>query len=109
MDGTQKYEEQAKIFKALGHPARLMMVDLLRDGARCVSELQKAVGSDMSVVSKHLAILKECHVVVSEKRGNQVYYSLRMPCLGQFLACSCSVMSDDILPDNVWPDGRKAK
>lgn len=109
MTGTQQYEEQAKIFKALGHPARLMMVDLLRDGPKCVSELQKAVGSDISVVSKHLSILKQCRVVISEKRKNQVYYSLRMPCLGKFLACSCSEISDGILPDDIWPQSLPEK
>ena len=61
---------QAKIFKALGHPSRLLMVDALLDGEKCVCDLQALVGDDMSTVSKHLAVLREAGVVTDEKRGN---------------------------------------
>lgn len=81
------YEDQAKVFKALAHPSRLLMLDALRDGKRCVCELQELVGSDVSTVSKHLKILKECNVVDIEKEGNFIYYHLKMPCVLEFLDC----------------------
>ncbi|MBD5626312.1 MAG: winged helix-turn-helix transcriptional regulator [Desulfovibrio sp.] len=77
--------EQAKIFKALGHPSRLLMVDALRDGEKCVCELRELVGDDMSTISRHLAVLREAGVVTSEKRGTSIYYRLRLGCLDQFL------------------------
>lgn len=80
--------EQAKIFKALGHPSRLTMVDALRDGEKCVCELRELVGDDMSTVSKHLSVLKSAGIVTSEKRGTNIYYRLAMTCLGQFLQCT---------------------
>ena len=43
-------EAQARIFKALGHPSRLLMVDALRDGEKCVCDLQALVGDDMSSI-----------------------------------------------------------
>ena len=77
----------AKVFKALGHPSRLAMVQALTQGEQCVCELQELVGSDMSTVSKHLAVLREAGIVTDDKRGMQVYYSLRMNCVANFLAC----------------------
>ena len=80
-------DARAEIFKALGHPARLAMVVSLGDGERCVCELQELVGSDMSTVSKHLTILKNAGLVETDKRGKQVFYSLRLKCALGFLEC----------------------
>lgn len=80
-------EEQARIYKALGHPSRLAMVDALGEGERCVCELRELVGADMSTVSKHLSVLREAGIVKHDKRGNQVYYSLSMPCIIAFMSC----------------------
>lgn len=79
---------QARIFKALGHPSRLLMVDALREGEKCVCDLQALVGDDMSTVSKHLAVLREAGVVSTEKRGASIYYSLTLRCLDTFLQCT---------------------
>ena len=78
---------RANIFKALGHPSRLLMVEDLCRGERCVCELQALVGSDVSTVSKHLAVLKEAGIVQDERRGTNIYYSLRMGCVSTFLHC----------------------
>lgn len=79
---------QAKIFKALGHPSRLLMVDALRGGEKCVCELQELVGDDMSTVSRHLTVLREAGVVASQKRGVNIYYTLSLCCLDSFLNCT---------------------
>jgi ArsR family transcriptional regulator len=83
---------RARVLKALAHPARLQAVDELAKGERCVCELQQLIGSDMSTVSRHLAILREAGVVIDEKRGNQVFYSLRVPCILNFFGCVESVL-----------------
>ena len=80
-------ELRAKIFKALGHPSRLKMVESLFAGERCVCEIQAMVGSDISTVSKHLNILKEAGILQDERRGTNIYYSLRMKCVANFLSC----------------------
>ena len=72
---------QARIFKALGHPSRLLMVDALRDGEKCVCDLQALVGDDMSTISKHLAVLRDAGVVTRRKQGVNIYYSLALCCL----------------------------
>lgn len=80
-------KRRAETFKALGHPARLQMVDLLTDGERCVCELVEAVGLGWSTVSRHLAVLKAAGILEHEKRGLQVFYRLALPCVATFSAC----------------------
>ena len=82
-----RFEARAKVIKALGHPARLLMVDELSRGEKCVCELTALVGSDMSTVSKHLSVLKNAGLVQDEKRGSQVYYTLTVPCVMSFFGC----------------------
>ena len=86
------FEARAQVMKALAHPARLFVVDELSRGERCVNELQQEIGSDMSTVSKHLSILKSAGIVADEKRGNQVFYSLLVPCVMNFFSCAESVL-----------------
>lgn len=80
------------MLKALAHPARLLAVEELARGERCVCELQQLIGSDMSTVSRHLAILREAGIVTDERRGNQVFYALRVPCILNFFGCVESVL-----------------
>ena len=88
-----KYEARAKVIKALAHPARLFIVDqLTQHGEKCVCELTEMVGTDMSTVSRHLAVLKSAGILDDEKRGSMVYYRLRVKCVLDFCACIESVL-----------------
>jgi ArsR family transcriptional regulator len=89
-----QYEARARIIKALAHPARLLIVDeLSQHGERCVCELTEMIGSDMSTVSRHLALLKGAGLVEDEKRGQMVFYRLRVQCILSFFDCIESVMT----------------
>jgi ArsR family transcriptional regulator len=88
----ETYARRAAVLKALGHPARLFMVDALAQQERCVNELTRMVGLDVSTVSKHLLVLKDAGIVRDERRGKQVFYSLRIPCVTNFFACVESVL-----------------
>ncbi|MBK7092941.1 MAG: winged helix-turn-helix transcriptional regulator [bacterium] len=81
------FEARAKVIKAMGHPTRLFMVDQLSKGERCVCELTAMIGADTSTVSKHLSILRNAGIVSMEKRGAQVFYQLRVPCILNFFGC----------------------
>ncbi|MFA6617732.1 MAG: metalloregulator ArsR/SmtB family transcription factor [Candidatus Neomarinimicrobiota bacterium] len=83
----RRLEELTGIFKALAHPARLWMVEQLFDGEKCVCEFVEVLKLDFSTVSKHLSILKNACVVEDEKRGKNVYYSLRKKCLPHIISC----------------------
>jgi ArsR family transcriptional regulator len=78
---------EAAVFKALGHPARLHVVNELAAGERCVSDLVDLTGLGWSTVSRHLSVLKAVGVVADEKRGLQVFYRLKLPCVARFTAC----------------------
>ncbi len=86
------YEAKAKVLKALAHPTRLWMTEQLSKGEKCVCEFAEVIQADFSTVSKHLSILKQAGVVEDEKRGKQVYYSLKVPCLLKFMDCIESVI-----------------
>ncbi len=78
---------KAEIFKALGNPVRLGIVELLDAGERCVNEIVDHVGTDTSNVSKHLSILKKQGIVTDRRDGLKVFYRLAMPCAMDFTRC----------------------
>lgn len=66
----------AAIFSALAHPLRLRILEKLRDGPCCVCKIIPFVGGEQSNVSHHLAILRNAGIVSSEKRGQEVWYTV---------------------------------
>lgn len=88
----KRYVAKAGIVKAMAHPTRLFIVDELSRRERCVQDLTRMVGDDVSTISKHLAVLKNVGIVSDEKRGSQVYYRLHCPCVLDFFSCVESVI-----------------
>jgi len=87
-----RYEARARIIKAMAHPTRLFIVDVLSRKEKCVQELTEMIGADISTVSRHLGVLKSAGILSDEKRGAQVYYKLRVPCVLNFFDCVESVI-----------------
>ena len=96
MNNRQKarYEMRAAVLKALAHPTRLFMIEVLAEKSYCVCDLTEMVGLDVSTVSKHLSILKNAGLVNFEKKGKQVFYSLRIRCALNFLDCVEAVLRE---------------
>lgn len=92
---SQSYKKKAGIIKALAHPTRLWMVEQLETGERCVCEFVDAVDADFSTISKHLSILKQAGILEDEKRGKQVFYKLKVPCVLKFIGCIEAVMQSN--------------
>ncbi|MCL4218073.1 MAG: winged helix-turn-helix domain-containing protein [Candidatus Hydrogenedentes bacterium] len=90
-----RYQARAKIIKAMAHPSRLFIIDQLAEGERCVRELTDMIGADKSTVSKHLSVLKEAGIVEDDKRGLQVYYTLRVPCVTSLFGCIEAVVKSN--------------
>ena len=90
-------EAKAKVFKALGHPTRLWMVEQLAGGERCVCKFVEEIDADFSTISKHLAVLKQAGIVSDDKRGKQVFYSLEVPCILNFMGCVESVIESQVM------------
>jgi len=91
-DNLALYEAKAQVLKALAHPSRLMILDALADGEKCVCELQQIVGSDMSTISRHLSVMKSAGLVADRKVGTMVFYRLTTSCLQQLFACVESIL-----------------
>ena len=88
------YEARARVIKAMAHPTRLFIVEELSKGERCVCELRDMVGADISTVSKHLALLRAAGIVADDKRGQQVFYRLRTPCVLRVFDCVRQVQDE---------------
>lgn len=70
------YDEAAARFKALGHPVRLQILDLLRGGEVCVCHLEASLGRRQAYISQQLMVLRDAGLVEARKEGLQVYYRL---------------------------------
>ena len=90
---SQRYASRVRILKALAHPTRLFLVEELAAGERCVCELTERVGDDISTVSKHLALMRDAGVLSSERRGQQIFYQLRVPCVLEVFGCVEDVLA----------------
>ena len=86
---------QAHIIKALSHPTRLFIVQELNKGERCVCELTDLVEADVSTISRHLSVLRNAGIIADDKRGNQVFYTLKVPCVLNFLGCVEAVLESN--------------
>jgi len=93
-DELRVYRMKANILKALAHPIRLAIVDLLKGGEQCVCDIAEHVGSERSNVSRHLSVLLKAGVLQSRKDGLKVRYSLRLPCVTDFLACATRALRE---------------
>lgn len=76
---------KADLFKALAHPTRVRILELLRQGERTVGDLQVALEIEPSSVSQQLAVLRSKNLIEGRKDGTSVYYSVRDPELFQLL------------------------
>ena len=75
------------VFKALGNPARLIIVRSLMGGERCVCDLVEACGLGWSTTSRHLDVLRQAGVVSSEKRAQKIFYRIELACVAELISC----------------------
>jgi DNA-binding transcriptional ArsR family regulator len=68
------HEVKANLFRVLGHPARVRILELLREGERSVGALQAELGLDSGGTSQHLAALRRIGLVESRREGTSVFY-----------------------------------
>lgn len=88
---------KADFFKALGHPLRIRILELLAEGDKNVNELQTLIGSEGSAVSQQLSILRTKNIVYGTKEGNRVCYSLRDPMIIDLLATARQIFNNHLI------------
>src|SRR5438309_8057287 len=85
-------ELKAELFRALAHPARIRVLEVLAEGERSVGEMQPLVGIESSHLSQQLGVLRRAGLVVTRKEGSSVYYAIRDPDLVELLAVAKRVL-----------------
>lgn len=88
---------KAEFFRALGHPARLRILELLRGRERTVSELQVELAIEASSVSQQLAVLRAKNIVDTRRAGTSVYYSVRDPQIFQLLDVARDIFNNHLI------------
>jgi ArsR family transcriptional regulator len=90
------YQVKAEFFKTLGHPARIRILEVLRDGERPVNELLSEVGIEASHLSQQLAVLRRANLVRSRKIGSSVLYSVTDPRVFQLMELAKSILTSSL-------------
>jgi ArsR family transcriptional regulator len=85
MGNVPLYEAKAELFRTLGHPARIRVLELLQDGPRPVHELLAEIEVEASNLSQQLAVLRRAGLVRSSRDGATVLYALATPDVAQLL------------------------
>ena len=80
-------EHAAEVLKAIAHPARLRIVELLEDGKMCVGEIVKALGEKQAITSQHLNLMRNKGVLSRRREGANVYYRIENKNVIKLLHC----------------------
>jgi DNA-binding transcriptional ArsR family regulator len=87
------YVVKAQLFRVLGHPVRIRMLEILSSGERTVGDLQAELNLDSSGTSQHLTALRQHGVLESRRAGTSVYYRIRDPRVTQLLAVAKEILT----------------
>jgi len=88
---------KAAFFRALAHPVRIRILELLVKGEKSVQELQEALGVDQPVVSQQLAVLRSTNIVSSRKEGASVRYTVRDPLITDLLNIARRIFNNHLV------------
>jgi len=94
-EGLQQFK--ADFFKALAHPLRIRILELLVDGKKSVNEIQSCLEKEGSAVSQQLSVLRAKNIVYGIKEGKKVYYSLSDPMIGELLGVAKEIFNNHLI------------
>jgi len=90
------YSLHAAVCRALGHPTRMKLLDLLRDGEECVCRLAPKVGVTESHLSQILAILRRAGLVETRREGHSIFYRIRDERIFEVLDRMREILADQL-------------
>ena len=102
------YVLKSGFFRILGHPARVRILELLRDGERSVGDLQEELGLDSSGTSQHLGALRQQGLLESRRERTSVYYRVRDPRVFQLLEIARQILTSNLAEKQSLLDGLQA-
>jgi ArsR family transcriptional regulator len=88
---------KAEFFRALAHPTRIKILEVLLRGERSVRELQDILRVEQPVVSQQLAVLRSKNIVMGRKEGTSVRYLVRDPLIGELLAVARRIFNNHLV------------
>ncbi|WP_141433051.1 metalloregulator ArsR/SmtB family transcription factor [Bacillus sp. 03113] len=88
---------KADFFKALAHPLRIKILEILAEGNKSVNEIQSLIGSEGSAVSQQLTVLRAKNIVTGTKDGNRVIYALRDPMIVELLIVAKQIFNNHLV------------
>ena len=88
---------KAEFFRALGHPVRIRILEILVGGERSVQELQEALDLEQPIVSQQLAMLRAKNIVKARKEGTTVRYTVRDPSIRDLLAIARRIFDSHLI------------
>ncbi|MCU4186771.1 metalloregulator ArsR/SmtB family transcription factor [Acidiferrimicrobium sp. IK] len=91
------HQVKAEFFKTLSHPARIRVLEVLRDGERTVGQLVPEVGIEASHLSQQLAVLRRAGLVQTRKEGASVIYSVADPAVFELLEVAKRILTSSLL------------
>src|SRR3954451_8437642 len=94
-DDLQQFKEA--FFRALAHPVRIRILELLVKGDRTVQDLQEALRVDQPIVSQQLAVLRASNIVAGKKEGANVRYTVRDPLIGALLDTARQIFNNHLV------------
>jgi len=87
---------KARFFRALAHPTRIRLLEILVRGGRTVQELQEALLLDQPIVSQQLAVLRNQGIVMARKEGGSVRYTVRDPLVGELFNIARQIFNNHL-------------
>ena len=87
------YVVKAQLFRVLGHPVRIRILELLGDGERTVGDLQARLELDSSGTSQHLGALRQLGLLEARREGTSVYYRIKDPRVSQLLTVARQILT----------------
>ncbi|MGG2065949.1 ArsR/SmtB family transcription factor [Bacillus sp. S14(2024)] len=95
--GGEMQQFKADFFKALSHPLRIRILELLSEGEKSVNEIQSILNKEGSAVSQQLSVLRAKNIVVGTKDGKRVLYSLRDPMIMNLLEVARKIFNNHLI------------
>jgi DNA-binding transcriptional ArsR family regulator len=89
---TEQAKARAQILKALAHPTRVLMLNALSRGDRCVNDLRSLASVSQPTISHHLEKLKKVGIVTEKRQGKKVIHHLSCPCMLEAVDCTLGVI-----------------
>ena len=93
---TLTHDFQAEILKAIAQETRLSILELLRDGERCVCEIFPAINQEQSNVSRHLNMMQKAGILTRRKDGLRIFYAVKHPEVLEIIDLAAAIMKSEV-------------